>query len=83
MLDLQNVLRTSLDRVSDGVSVSGTLGQGLEDQHVQRPLRRLALQRGFTPRHVPEYRPLDDRPVKENDTLFSTFFIESQDTSVT
>src|SRR5687768_14311737 len=51
MLDLEHVLRTALDGVRDGMAVRRADHEDPQDQHVERALRRLALQRRFTARH--------------------------------
>src|SRR5687768_11167704 len=66
MLDLKHVLRTALDRVRDGVAVRRADHEDPQDQHVERALRCLALQRRFTTRHD---RPLFDSVVYASESL--------------
>jgi hypothetical protein len=51
VLDLQHVLGAALDRVCDGLAVSRSEYERLEDQHVQGPLDHFGLERGLTPWH--------------------------------
>ena len=51
MLDWEDVLRPALDRERDGVAVRRTHHEHTQNEHVERALWRLALQRRFTTRH--------------------------------
>jgi hypothetical protein len=51
VLDLEDVLRPALDRVRDGVAVGRAHHEHTENEHVERALGRLTLQRRFTAWH--------------------------------
>src|SRR5262249_35593700 len=51
MFDLQNIFGTSLDRMRDRVTVSGSQRERLKNQHIEGALRHFTLQRRVTSRH--------------------------------
>ena len=52
MLDLKDLIRTPLDGMGDGLSMSGAQHKCLEDQHVQSSLNHLGLERGLASWHI-------------------------------
>ena len=63
VFNLEDVVRTTLNGMRDGVTVGRAENQRLEDQHVESSLHHLALNGGFAPWHIPQYTPVDDLPV--------------------
>ena len=66
MFNLEDLLRTMLNGVRDGVTVGRAKNQRLKDQHIESSLEHLSLHGGSAPWHVFQYTPLDYLPKKHN-----------------
>lgn len=62
MFDLQDILRSALDGMRDGMSVGRAENQRPKHQHVQRSLEHFAFEGRLASWHLAQYTPPDHRP---------------------